>query len=383
MCDVNPLRLKAVAGELPREVATFIDFQEMMAATDPDGLIIATTDNAHAEYIEAGLAAGKRVYCEKPVCVTAQDCARVLAAEKKSAGACFVTHNARYVPAESRIHEIISSGRIGEVLFMQFDEMLDRAHGADYFRRWHRRMENSGGLLIHKASHHFDLLNWWAQAKPKEVTARGALRFYGAAGPVHGTRCRNCPHAQRCDLYIDISAVDEVRRFYLEAEAEDGYIRDACAFGPEIDIYDQMAAVITYENKVQVSYTLTAYSPYEAQRIIVEGTEGRLEYVIRLGERWPVGGPQMPDLEAMAFKQMTLYSLTEGVVDIPLEHKEGGHGGADPSLLDDLFRRDWEAEPTERMAPLEQAVQAVLIGDAANRSIATGQAVDVQSLLRG
>jgi predicted dehydrogenase len=61
---------------------------------------------------------------------------------------------------------------------VHFEWVLDTVHGADYFRRWHREKANSGGLLVHKASHHFDLVNWWIGDVPATVYARGALRFY-------------------------------------------------------------------------------------------------------------------------------------------------------------------------------------------------------------
>ena len=51
--------------------------------------------------------------------------------------------------------------------------------GADYFRRWHRNKNNSGGLMVHKATHHFDLVNWWLASKPVTVMAMGDLDFYG------------------------------------------------------------------------------------------------------------------------------------------------------------------------------------------------------------
>ena len=57
--------------------------------------------------------------------------------------------------------------------------MLDTSHGADYFRRWHREKDKSGGLLVHKSTHHFDLVNWWLASSPKTVFAMGGLRFYG------------------------------------------------------------------------------------------------------------------------------------------------------------------------------------------------------------
>src|SRR5690606_23821425 len=91
-----------------------------------------------------------------------------------------VTFNYRYSPRNSALKEVIASGRIGEVTSVHFEWVLDTAHGADYFRRWHRDKDVSGGLLVHKSSHHFDLVNWWLADAPTRVYASGGLRFYGA-----------------------------------------------------------------------------------------------------------------------------------------------------------------------------------------------------------
>ena len=381
LCDPNPVRVAAAAAELGGEPATFTDFGEMMREADPDALIVAGRDDTHAEYVAATLRAGKRVICEKPLCTTAAQCREILAAAAESAGLCLVTHNVRYAAASVAIRSIIQSGQLGNVLSMQFDETLDRCHGADYFRRWHGRMANSGGLLVHKACHHFDVLNWWAGSKPAWVSAQGALRFYGANGPFHGQRCRGCEHAADCDFHADMFKLEKYQKLYLEAESADGYHRDGCVFDPAIDIYDQMFALIRYENGIEVSYTLTAYSPYESQRTVIEGSKGRLEYLCGFNTGWVVDSKPLPGIEQLGAEQLKLYLPAEGVVDVPIESVEGGHGGADPQLRAEFFGRPWDDKPTEQMASLDEAVQAVLIGAAANESIATGRPVAVQELL--
>ena len=65
------------------------------------------------------------------------------------------------------------------VLSVHFEWLLDTVHGADYFRRWHRQKANSGGLMVHKSGHHFDLVYWWLNAQPVTVGAMGRLGFYG------------------------------------------------------------------------------------------------------------------------------------------------------------------------------------------------------------
>jgi len=381
LCDPNRLRLTAAVDELAVDVPAFTGFDEMLEKANPDCVVVATRDCTHAQYIVGALQAGKRAISEKPLCTTAEQCRQIIAAAADSSATCRVTHNARYGAADAAIQAILHSGRLGQVRFMQFDETLDRCHGADYFRRWHRHKANSGGLLIHKASHHFDLLNWWAAAKPRRVSAHGSLTFYGANNPYHHPRCQGCPHGEKCEFYTDMFANDRYRKLYLEAESDDGYVRDGCVWDPSIDIEDQMSVLIDYDSGLQVSYTLVAYSPYESQRVIIEGTRGRLEYFAGINTGWIVDSKPLPGIEQIANEQLKLYVPAEGIQDVPIKRAEGGHGGADPQLRHDFFGQDWDAEPNPQMASLEEAVQAVLIGAAANKSMATGQPVDVQQLL--
>jgi len=289
----------------------------------------------------------------------------------------------RYAAAMEQIRNILQDGALGDVTSMQFDETLDRCHGADYFRRWHRRRANSGGLLIHKASHHFDLLNWWAGARPVAVRGHGRLAFYGRNGPFHGTRCLGCGHARKCPFYVDLFARSDYRDMYYSAEGEDGYIRDGCVFDPAIDICDQMGVLIRYANGIDVSYTLNAFSPYESLRCAIEGNKGRLEYAVRYDTGWAVGGHRLPGIEKHQGESLRLFLPGKGIRDLAIRKQSGGHGGADPRLRAEFFGRNWRLKPSERMASLEEAVQAVMVGVAANRAIATGQTVDVQRLLRG
>src|SRR5204863_5874960 len=85
----------------------------------------------------------------------------------------------RYTPAVTKVYELLRNGVVGTPTAVDFAWVLDTSHGADYFRRWHREKDKSGGLLIHKATHHFDLINWWLGSWPKTVFAMGELKFYG------------------------------------------------------------------------------------------------------------------------------------------------------------------------------------------------------------
>ncbi len=143
---------------------------------------------------------------EKPMTVDLGKLKEILEAQAASGRKVTVTFNYRYTPARTQLKDMLMSGTIGEITAVDFTWYLDRVHGADYFRRWHRYKEKSGGLLVHKSTHHFDLMNWWVDSTPKTVTATGDRRFYtpemanklGLAN--HGERCHGCPVFDKCRL---------------------------------------------------------------------------------------------------------------------------------------------------------------------------------------
>lgn len=184
--DVNPGRVEfyqKLIQELgaPGPVASFdpADLTAYIQANNIDRVVVTTPDYTHADYIVEALEAGADVVVEKPLTIYAGFCRRITKAVAETGRNVVVTFNYRYSPSNSALKEIIQSGVIGKVTSIDFSWVLDTVHGADYFRRWHREKTNSGGLLIHKASHHFDLVNWWINDVPERVFASGGLKFYG------------------------------------------------------------------------------------------------------------------------------------------------------------------------------------------------------------
>ncbi len=155
---------------------------------------------------------------------------------------------------------------------MHFEWLLDVRHGADYFRRWHRDKANSGGLLVHKASHHFDLVNWWLGAAP----GRGVRRRAGCSSTArtarrHGyardyERAHGDPAAADDPFALHLADNPRLRELYLDAEADDGYQRDRNVFAPGVTIEDDMAVLVRYDTGATMTYHLTAYAPWEGYR---------------------------------------------------------------------------------------------------------------------
>ncbi len=204
ICDSNPGRLdlanKWIAGQKKtKAVPQYSDgeFDRMIKEQNPDVVIVTTQDSFHDKYIVRAMELGCDVITEKPMTIDEKKCRRIVEAVKRTGRKVRVTFNYRYSPPRSQVKEILMSGVIGRIISVDFQWLLDTSHGADYFRRWHREKKNSGGLMVHKATHHFDLVNWWLSANPVEVFGMGARRFYGDRSGL-AAKLRLSGHAERC-----------------------------------------------------------------------------------------------------------------------------------------------------------------------------------------
>jgi predicted dehydrogenase len=391
LCDVNQSRLALSASSIPDQpgngIATYeaAEFGRMVAEQQPDTVIVTTPDYLHHEYIVAALRSGRNVMTEKPMTVDLGKLKAVLDAQRETGGKVTVTFNYRYTPARTQLKDLLMSGAIGEIEAVDFRWYLDRVHGADYFRRWHRYKEKSGGLLVHKATHHFDLMNWWVASTPKTVSANGKRVFYtpqmarqlGLEN--HSERCHTCPVFDRCEYRLDLEGDEALRELYLEAEGDDGYYRDRCVFADDITIEDTMQVQVKYANDVLMNYTLCAYSPWEGLEIKFHGTRGELTH--RHVEVHGVFGGQR-DKAHDANMTTTLHLHGRRPENLEVWAGEGDHGGADPVMLGYLF--DPAGSPPDRYnraSTHKEGAWSILTGIAANKAMATGQTVDVDAML--
>jgi len=370
LCDINPGRLAFGKEYIGADCPTFTDFDRMLRETRPDALIVTTMDSTHNTFIIKGMEAGCDIITEKPMTTDEVKCQAILDAKARTGRNIIVTFNYRYSPHRQKMKELLMNERIGRVTSVDFHWYLDVYHGADYFRRWHGKERFSGSLFVHKACHHYDLLNWWLDSDPEEVFAFADLEYYGRNNRFRYTNCRGCPFKTDCKHFWDITKDEQLTRLYVDNEQYDGYLRDGCVWSEEIDIYDKMAAQIKYANGVQVSYSCTTYSPYEGYRIAFNGTKGRLESWVKERQPWEV-----EDYEEIRVTDN--FGETE-LIQIP--HGGGGHGGGDTRLRDRIFKDPTMADPFQQAAGVRDGAMAVLLGFAARNSVKSGAPVKVGDL---
>jgi predicted dehydrogenase len=373
LCDINPKRAAASRELIGVSCPTFTNFDEMCSTAKPDLLMVTTRDSFHSEYIIKGLDRGLDVMTEKPMVIDERQCQAVLDAEKRNKRKIVVTFNYRYAPKHRTVKEILASGEIGRVVSTDFSWYLDIYHGADYFRRWHAFKNGGGSLWVHKATHHFDLMNWWLNADPVEVVADGKLNVYGKNGTFRSVKCRGCSFQKECRFYYDLTTNPTRMKLYASAEDVDGYYRDACVYRENIDIYDTMSAVVKYSNGVMMSYSLNAAMPFEGYRVAFNGELGRLE--VRDYERQPWQVPETDSTEiylTKSFGQRRRMSVEQG---------EGEHGGGDNRLRDLIFRKI--SVPDHMKLPDSRAgAMSCLTGIAARKSIEEKRPVKIADLVR-
>ena len=401
LLDPNPGRLafhqrlvtELGGPELPQYGAD--DLERMVKEQSVDRVVVTSPDYTHASVVSQLLRAGADVIVEKPLTINAEGTRQIVDAMNESGKSVVVTFNYRYSPRNSALRQLIQDGEIGQVTSVEFQWVLDTRHGADYFRRWHREKKNSGGLLVHKASHHFDLVNWWIASTPTRVFASGGLAFYGsdnAAARGLGERpARGTIDGAADDPWLlDLRTDDTNRQLYYENEKYDGYLRDQDVFAPGITIEDNMSVIAEYANGARLSYSLNAHSPWEGYRVSVNGTLGRaeLEVVERAAVVDDQIDPSYPSDRVIAGdvrtngERLVLQKHWAPAVEVEIPRGEGGHGGGDRLIYADLFVGPGN-DPLGRAADVNDGVRAVAVGIAANQSLASGQPVVVADLNLG
>ena len=391
--DSNPGRLavairKAEACGVVVPGYAAADFDRMIAETHPDCVIVCTQDSFHDTYICRAMELGCDVITEKPMTTDETKCRRILETQARTGQSVTVTFNYRYAPFRTQVKDMLMSGVIGNILSVDFHWMLNTSHGADYYRRWHRDKANSGGLMVHKATHHFDLVNWWLSSVPERVFASGQRRFYTPeTADRYGLhrrteRCLDCPEKKRCKFYLDIgAATGRHKELYLDNEHHDGYFRDRCVFSDEINIEDTMNVLVDYQCGAKMSYSLNTFMPVEGYQVTFNGTKGRLEH--KCEESVYVSGDgTVPGALKKEGSWIRVFPHWAPCYEVDLWTGKGGHGGADPKMLDYIFNASVQpADKYLRAADQRAGAYSILVGVAANHAMAENRPVAIADLV--
>ncbi|CAN5687273.1 Gfo/Idh/MocA family oxidoreductase [soil metagenome] len=401
LCDLSLVRATFQAERLRQKfgyarvpVYAAEDFLRMLKETEADVVVVCTTDRTHDEYIVEALLAGCDVVSEKPMTIDATRCQRILDAVEKTGRSVRVAFNYRWAPGPTKVRELLAAGTIGTVRHVNMEYLLNTSHGADYFRRWHSDKASSGGLLVHKSTHHFDLINWWIDAIPERVFAQGGLFFYGRENALkrgdealtryaryHGTATDGDPFAYDYSTSLLQDQEYEKALYLGSAEKETGYVRDQNVFREGINIEDVMNVMVRYRTGTLLNYSLNAFSPYEGYRVTFTGDRGRIEYKEWHGAHILGADTTGSEHTEAGQNELEVFPHFHENYKVKIPHQEGGHGGGDPLLQEQVFSLSAPRDQWGRAAGHEQGAASIMVGVAANASMASNRPVMIADMV--
>lgn len=303
-CDVNQKALQIFKEKYGPDVFLTNDYKKLVERDDIDAVFVTSPDFLHEEQTVAALATGKSVYVEKPMAITIAGCDRMLKTACKNKVKLYVGHNMRHMAFTNKMKELIDKGAIGEVKAGWCRHFV--CYGCDaYFKDWHAERSKSTSLLLQKGAHDIDILHWLCGGYSQLVSAVGGLTLYGQIKDRH-------PKSERGDASWSVDNWPPLKQKGLN---------------PIIDVEDISMMLMKLNNGVFASYQQCHYTPDGWRNYTIIGTEGRIENfgddpgncVVRL---WNKRNYYQPDGDEQFF--------------IPRD--PGGHGGADPRIVDEFVK---------------------------------------------
>lgn len=312
------------AGNPPFSIRFHETAEDLIADPEVDFVVVTSPTAAHAEATIPALRSGKKVYLDKPIAHTLEDSVAIREAEVQAANPMIMGFTRRYETPWLRLHEIVSSGRIGDIKMMLIRAVLPYSF---YFQTWHRTRAVSGGALNDKGSHYTDVFNWFAgEARAVQVNAFGGRNVFEEEenAPEFCSVCdRDCPYrASEAMPDTQDQMKGAVDRSY-ETETDPLKRKDNCVYKSGADIFDHASIHYQYNNGIVASIFYSVYGPQadDEETFEIVGTRGRIILTRLRGE----------------IDIVTDYGTKEHeVIECKSEDFETSHFGADRKLVQEI-----------------------------------------------
>lgn len=300
--DIDAKALDLFREKYGPDVYVTDDYRKLLELDHIQAVFITSPDYLHEEHAVAALRAGMHVYLEKPMAITIQGCDRILQAARDTGMKLYLGHNMRHHIYIQKMKELIDGGAIGEVKAGWCRHFV--AYGCDaYFKDWHAERRNTTSLLLQKGAHDIDVLHWLCGGYSVRVTGMGGLTLYDQIPDRH----------------------DPSEKGDSSWHLENWPPLSQKGLNPVIDVEDLNMMLMELDNGVFCSYQQCHYTPDAWRNYTIIGTEGRIENfsssppVVRLWNK------------RCSFRE-------HGNEEIECQVPEGGHGGADPLIVDEFLR---------------------------------------------
>ena len=293
--------------------AVFENHQELLASGQVDVVVIATPNFTHREILDDIFETCLHVLVEKPMCTTIEDCRHVVERAEQHPGIVWIGLEYRYMPPIRAFLQELPG--VGDMKMLSI-----REHRFPFLRKvddWNRFNRNTGGTLVEKCCHFFDLMNLATESRAVQVFASGAQ---------------------------DVNHKDEL-------------------YGNEVpDILDNAFVIVDFENGVRAHLDLCMFAEAseDEQELCAVGDRGKLEVTV------PGGSLRLGHRKS---KDITTRSVSE---DSRIQHVGLHHGASYLEHLD-LIEAIRNGQPPA--VTVRDGLASVAIGLAAQLSIAENRVV--------
>ena len=171
LCDTNAESLSQSSELLNNDVVTFSNYDDLIKANIADAYIVSTPNFTHIEVLKSLVKTKAHLMIEKPLCTTVKDCKEFESLTNNYPGIIWTAMEYRYMPPVKKMIEEIHKKTIGDLKMLSI-----REHRFPFLHKvddWNRFATNTGGTLVEKSCHFFDLMRLIAQSEPLKVYASG------------------------------------------------------------------------------------------------------------------------------------------------------------------------------------------------------------------
>lgn len=381
VAEPDPARRERFAAmhDIPPD-RCFVSWYELMTAQVPaQAVVCCALDRDHVAPTLAALDGGYDVLLEKPMAVTAEDCVRIVRAQEQSGKLLMLCHVLRYAPFFSTLHDIVCSGRLGDLVTVEHRENVAFWHMAhSYVRGNWRNGEGSSPMILAKCCHDLDQIVWNLPSIPvTRLHSFGSLMHFRLENAPEGApmRCTDgCPAADACAFYaprvyltgetgwpVQTISVDLSREARLRALETGPYGR--CVYHCDNTVVDHQVVTMEHAGGTVSTLTMHGHSDVEERTIRYDGTRATLR--ARHG--------------AARGSEITIHDHLTGTVQrVEVDEPHGGHGGGDSRLLR-TFADAVRAGTPHGQTTARTSLESHLLAFAAERSRLEGLPIDMSA----
>ena len=389
VADLNPRKVEKARKlyDIPEENC-FASAEEMLAQPKlADVMVVSTMDRQHVGHAIPALRKGYNILMEKPISPELAKCQEILEVSKECPGKFVVCHVLRYTVFYNTLKELISSGRIGDVVTICANENVGYWHQAHSFVRgnWRNSQETSP-MILQKSCHDMDILTWLLGKKCKSVSSIGSTQLFKPERAPEGAALRcldGCKAKESCvfdaeKIYVTspktgclqgtswlagVLSLEATQESTYQALREGPYGR--CVYHCDNDVVDHQQTNLLMEDGSTISFTMCAFTEDCYRTFKAMGTKGEIE----------------ADMKSNLIR-VREFGKEEEIIDIgKLSSDLKGHGGGDSGIVQDFLEMLLtDAQPNERTTTLEHSMESHFIALAAEESrLHGGQVVDLES----